>query len=160
LDVSDKNIMVNAGYVGPSTGSTGSGLHVERGFGSPSSDYAVLTWNDTAQRWEGGIVGSETPFAVEQQTTMQPFYELVAGLGASPAVADYDLGFDVPAPVAGQAGIQVFVNGIKQVEGAGKAYTVQYGFGASPPHVRVTFEAGSEPVTGADVEFYGFGYIG
>jgi hypothetical protein len=160
LEVSDRNITLNAGYVGPASGSTGSGLHVDRGFGgSPITDYAVLTWNESTQRWEGGIVGSETAFAVESQTVAQPHYEIVTAPAGSPAQAVYDLGFDVPAPASGsRAALQVFVNGIKQIEGAGKAYTVSYGVG-SPAHVQVTFNAGSEPAGGDDVEFYGFGYI-
>ena len=42
-------------------------------------------------------------------------------------------------------------------EGAGKAYTVA-GWGTGT--LTVTFNAGSEPAAGTDVEFYGFGYIG
>ena len=157
LEVSDKNIMVNAGYIGPAIGSSGSGLHVDRGFGgSPVTDYAVLTWDETAQRWQGGIVGSETSFAVEGQTRNQPFYELHAA--GSPVTGIYNLGFDVPMPLAGTAALQVFVNGVKQVEGAAKSYQVTYG--GSPVAVTVTFNGGSEPPVGADVEFYGFGYIG
>jgi hypothetical protein len=160
LAVSDKNITVNAGYVGAPVGSTGSGLHVDRGFGgSPMTDFAVLTWNEANQRWEGGITGSETAFAVEGQTLNQPFYELLVGVGGSPAQATYAVGFDVPMPAAGAAGVQVFVNGIKQVEGAGKAFTTAYGVG-SPSHVEITFTSGSEPTTSADIEVYGFGYIG
>lgn len=158
LEVADKNITVNAGYVGAPVGSTGSGLHVERGLGSPMTDYAVLTWNEANQRWEGGITGAETPFAVEQQTVAQPFYELITATG-SPADSVYVVGFDVPVPAVGSAGVQVFVNGIKQVEGAGKSYTVAYGIG-SPLHVEITFNGGSEPTAGADIEVYGFGYIG
>ena len=159
LEVADKNITLNHGYVGIPSGSTGSGLHVNRGFGgSPLSDFAVLVWNDAIQKWEGGIDGSETPFAIESATVAQPHYDLQTAAG-SPANASFIVGFDVPAPAAGKAALQVFVNGIKQIEGAGKAYTVTYGVG-SPLSVVVTFNSGSEPTAGADVEFYGFGYIG
>ena len=158
LEVADKNITVNAGYVGAPSGSTGSGLHVNRGSGSPLEDFAVLVWNDATQRWEGGIDGSETPFAVEAVTVAQPHYDIQTAAG-SPANASFIVGFDVPAPSAGKASLQVFVNGIKQIEGAGKAYTVTYGVG-SPLAVVVAFNSGSEPTAGADVEFYGFGYIG
>jgi hypothetical protein len=167
LTVEDKNIHMNYGYSGATSGSDGAGLTIDRNTtgGSPPvaiDPAATLIWHDTTERWQAGLDGSEDVVALEGVTVAQPFYELVAGLGASPAVSDYDLSFNVPAPAAGQTGIQVFVNGIKQVEGASKSYQVIYGtvLGGSPEHVRVVFQPGSEPVTGADVEFYGFGYIG
>jgi hypothetical protein len=132
---------------------------VDRGFGgSPLTDFAVFQWNDATERWEGGIDGNVTAFAVEDQTVAQPDYFTFTA-GGSPSNASYDLGVDVPEPVAGKAAIQVFVNGIKQMEGAGKAYTVDYNAG-SPAYTTINFNAGSEPTPGADVEIYAFGYIG
>ncbi len=158
LTVFDKNITLNAGTLGPTSASDGAGLTVDRDTtGSPpAATPASIVWDDATTRWKSGLEGTEDTIALEGVTVAQPFYELVSGLGASPPAANYNLGFGVPVPVGTTTGIQVFVNGIKQVEGAGKAYQVSY---AIATQTVVTFEAGSEPVTGADVEFYGFGYI-
>jgi len=143
LEVTDKNITVNAGYSGPTSGSTGSGIHVNR--------------NETA-----GSPPVLDLLATEGATVSQPYWELVqapaqAGSPALPQVV-YNLGFGVPAPAAGKTGIQIFVNGIKGIEGAGKSYTVDY---SNPAQTVVTFTSiGAAPTINADVEFYGFGYIG
>jgi len=162
LLVTDKNITVNNGYSGSTTGSNGAGIHVVRndGLGSPAvvAPQARLVWEELVAdqgKWKAGIEGVEDTIALEGVTKAQPDYALVAGSGA----AAYTLSFVIPVPAAGKTGLQVFVNGIKQIEGAGKAYTVAYAAG-SPAQTIVTFNAGSEPIALADVEFYGFGYIG
>jgi hypothetical protein len=75
----------------------------------------------------------------------QPDYSLVAGSGT----AAYTVAFTIAPAVAGKSNLQVFVNGLKQVLGATKAYTITGNV--------VTFTAGNIPASGADVEFYGFG---
>ncbi len=162
LEVTDKNITVNAGYAGATSGSTGSGITAIRnvGTGSPltGDTAASVVWDDTAGRWKSGLEGTESTIALEAVTIAQPLYDIQTGNGSgSPAQAIYSLGFGVTAPASGRTGIQVFVNGIKQVEGATKAYTVVY---TNTSQTVVTFTSGSEPATGADVEFYGFGFIG
>ena len=162
LTVADKNIHINFGYSGATSGSDGAGITVDRNAGSPPGDPAAsIVWDDATTRWKAGLEGSEFPIALDGISLFQPFYEAqVAGVGSPPVGsppagnAVYNLGFAVKTPVAGTAALQVFVNGIKQMEGAGKAFTANY-----TGNVIVTFEAGSEPTTGADVEFYGFGYI-
>jgi hypothetical protein len=76
---------------------------------------------------------------------VQPDYELVTGTGS----ASYTLSFTPATATAGKATLQVFVNGLKQIEGATKAYTVSGSV--------VTFTTGNIPDSGDDVEFYGFG---
>ena len=155
LTVDDTNITLNSGYVGATSGSTGGGLTVERNVGTDLA--ASIVWDDATTRWEAGLVGAEDVIGLEGVSLVQPFYEIQTGIGGSPAVALYSLGFTVPTPLVGPpatAALQVFVNGIKQIEGAGKAYTANY-----TGNVIVTFETGSEPTAGADVEFYGFGYL-
>jgi len=89
-----------------------------------------------------------------QFTDLLPFYDLQVGTGpsvGSPLVpVAYTTAFNFSTPPVGQTAVQVFVNGVKQVEGALKSYTV------TPPNT-VTFNADSAPILGADVEFYGFG---
>jgi len=154
LVVTDQNVTLNAGYVGATSGSTGSGIHIDRnGIIDPQ---AVIVWDDAIAggRWTAGLDGTEEVVALENVTAAQPLYERVEPLAV---VAVYSLTFGVPAPAVGSAGIQVFVNGIKQVEGATKAFTVDF---SNPAQVVVTFNAGSEPAIADDVEFYGFGTIG
>lgn len=81
-----------------------------------------------------------------QRTFTHPDYALFVGTGA----AAYVLGFVATAPVAGRASLIVFVNGVKQVEGGLKAYTVNYGTST------VTFNA-PFPLVADDVEMYGYG---
>jgi len=75
-----------------------------------------------------------------------PDYDLQAGTGT----ASYTTSFTFSSPTLGTATLQVFVNGVKQVEGGAKAYV------STAPNT-VTFNAGAIPVAGDDVEFYGFG---
>ena len=168
LEVSDKNITVNAGYSGATSGSTGSGLHVNRNqtAGSPPVlDLAALIWDDALLKWKGGLEGSEEVLATEGSSVAQPLWiiEQAPAQPGSPVLPKvvYSItwggGGQVPAPTAGKTGLQVFVNGVKQIEGAGKTYTVNY---ATPSVTVVTFTStGAAPTIGADVEFYGFGYI-
>jgi len=169
LEVTDKNITVNSGYSGITSGSTGSGIHVNRNetgtIGSPPlpvQDLATLIWDDGLLKWKGGLDGAEEVLATEGSSVAQPFWELVQAPPASgsPALPQlvYTLGFGVPTPVDVQhTGLQVFVNGVKQIEGAGKSYTVNYG---NPSAAEVTFTSAlAAPTPTADVEFYGFGYI-
>ena len=154
LNVDDTNITLNFSYAAASTApSHGGGLTVNRGTVDPA---ASLIWDDGNGYWTAGLAGSEAEIVTKGEARTQPFYELTTGIGGSPGAA-YELGFDVPMPIGATAAVQVFVNGIKQIEGAGKAYTVTYG--GSPVAVIVAFNAGSEPTVGADVEFYGFGYL-
>jgi len=155
LEVEDDIILVNRGAASSPVG--GSGLEVERG-ASPNArwlwdDSGSIGLNTTALRWVGGVAGSEVAFAVEGSTVAQPNYELFVGTGAG--LPTYVAAASVTAPAAGKAGIQVFVNGIKQIEGAAKAYTV----GGYAP-VTITFTAGNEPAVSDDVEIYSFGTIG
>ena len=156
LQVADKNITINYGYAGVTSGSDGAGILVIRGdVGSPQTDPdAQILWDDANTRWKAGLVGAEANVALEGISLFQPVYGIVSAPLGSPATAIYNLGFAVKTPVAGTAALQVFVNGIKQIEGGTKAFTANY-----TGNVIVTFEAGSEPTPGADVEFYGFGYI-
>lgn len=75
----------------------------------------------------------------------QPDYSLVTGSG----IAAYTVAFTIATAGAGKTNLQVFVNGLKQILGATKSYTVSGNV--------VTFTAGNIPASGADVEFYGFG---
>jgi len=159
LTVDDKNITINAGFVGATTTSTGGGLQLDRNVGTDQP--AMLVWDDTAGRWEAGLNGLEDVIALDGVSLFQPFYEIqTAGAGSppvgSPVVGQdiFNLGFQVKTPIAGTAALQVFVNGIKQIEG--KAYAIPNYTG----NVIVTFALDSIPTPGADVEFYGFGYIG
>lgn len=154
LTVEDNNILLNKGYVGLPAGSTGSGLSVERGTAGSPPVYGSLIWDETDQNWHGGLSGSEVELAQVGVDVAQPYYHLEV-VGASPAVT-FDAPFGVPTPAAGQVGIQVFVNGIKQREGGVKQYTVLQ----HTPVVRISFNAGAEPPLGADLEIYGFGTIG
>ena len=173
LEVTDQHITVNKGYVGATAGSTGSGIHVTRneGTGSPQvpDTLGSLAWDDSLLNFKAGLLGSETEIARVGLTVAQPLYERQTGNGGSPTTGlVYTLtGWDIPIPATGYAAIQVFVNGIKQTEDdysgspltsvGNKAYYVSgYGTGT----ITVTFNAGSEPAAGTDVEFYGFGYIG
>jgi len=167
LEVTDKQITVNKGYNGPTSGSTGAGIYVVRDeagspVGSPDSSLgATLIWDDSLENFKAGLDGSETELARVGLTPAQPAYDIQTGQGGSPTTdLVYTLTgseWNIPAPAANHAAIQIFVNGIKQTEGAGKAYTVAgYGTGT----ITITFNAGSEPAEGTDVEFYGFGYIG
>ena len=155
LEVEDDIILVNRGAASSPVG--GSGLEVERG-ASPNArwlwdDAGSIGLNTTALRWVGGIAGSEVAFAVENSTVAQPLYQLFVGTGAG--LPTYVSTHTVPVPAGGSAGIQVFVNGIKQIEGASKNYTV----GGYAP-ITITFTAGNEPAVSDDVEIYGFGTIG
>ena len=156
LTVKDKNILINAGYVGPTSGSDRAGLTVDRNAtASPPADpAAVILWDDATTRWKAGLDGAEAVVGLEGISLVQPFYEIQTSLGGSPLGGIYTLGFVLKTPIAGTAALQVFVNGIKQIDGGTKAYTVNY-----TGNVTVTFNAGSEPSAGADVEFYGFGYL-
>ena len=151
LSVFDKNITINDGTAGPTSTSTGAGLTVDR---APATTAASLVWDDATTRWKSGLEGTEAVIGLEGISLVQPFYEIQTSLGGSPLGGIYTLPFAVPSPAGGFAALQVFVNGIKQIEGAGKAYQANY-----TGNVVVTFETGSEPTLGADVEFYGFGYL-
>jgi hypothetical protein len=160
LDVEDNVIRINNGYTGAYfTG--GMGFEANRGT-VPSASVANLLWDENgsigssgiSQRWVGGVVGSEDSFAQSADliAAAQPDYTLEVGTGA----ASYDLnalaGITLIAAGAGKANLQVFVNGIKQIEGAAKAYQVAGNV--------VTFTAGNIPAASDDVEFYAFGSTG
>lgn len=156
--VTSPRITLNSG--GDTASAEGGGVILDRDSGSPiTQNPAAILWDETGgQRWKAGVYDPTTGkssienIALENTTVAQPYYDLQTASGA----AVYTLPFGVPAPIAGKTGIQVFVNGIKQIEGVGKAYTVDY---SNPAQTVVTFNAGSEPALGDDVEFYGFGYI-
>lgn len=147
----ENTMVVNSGSTVTAT-ADGGGIVLQRDVVTPLPD-ALLTWHHTDSRWQAGLSGSVEHIALENVTVAQPEYEIVVGTGA----AGYNLGFGVSTPPAGRTGIQVFVNGIKQIEGATKAYQVSY---ANPAQTVVTFNGGSEPAVLSDVEFYGFGFIG
>ena len=152
--ISTNDLTLNYGSSDP-TSANGGGIRLQRDvtLGSPpvlNAPNAVITWDHATSRWEAGLDISVQPVALENVTVAAPDYELKTGSGA----AAYVYTFSVAAPAAGKASLQIFVNGIKQIEGAGKAYTVNYGTNT------VTFNAGSIPLLGDDVEFYGFGVIG
>ena len=149
LTVDDKNITLNFGNT---DGGDGGGLTIDRNPGTDPT--ATIIWDNGTTRWKAGLDGAEDVIGLEGVSVVQPFYEIQTSLGGSPLGGVYTLGFTVPAPAGGFAALQVFVNGIKQIEGAGKAYQANY-----TGNVIVTFEVGSEPTAGADVEFYGFGYL-
>ncbi len=158
LEVRDSNITLNYDYSGTTSGSSGGGITVVRnaGTGSPPSaadPAALIVWEDSLSggKWTAGIDGFVNTIALEAATVMEPAYDIQTSTG----VALYTPTFVVSAPASGKANVQVFVNGIKQIEGPTKAYTITYG-----AQVDVTFNSGSEPTTGADIEFYGFGVIG
>ena len=160
--ISTNTSTLNYGSTDPLT-SHGGGIILQRQTaGSPIVsivDEAVILWDEFNQRWKAGLYNSSTStgtlneVALENVTPAQPHYEYVSGTGN----ASYPLPFAVPQPATGKAAIQVFVNGIKQIEGISKAYTVDY---TNPTQTVVVFNAGSEPAIGDDVEFYGFGFIG
>ena len=105
LEVEDDIILVNRGAA--SSPVSGSGLEVERG-ASPNArwlwdDAGSIGLNTTADRWVGGIAGSEVAFAVENSTVAQPLYELFVGTGAG--LPTYASTHTVPVPAGGSAGI-------------------------------------------------------
>lgn len=151
VKIADEIVVLNSGSTSAPT-ADGGGIILDRDVGTPLPA-ALLTWHHADSRWQAGLSGAVEHVALENVTVAQPEYELVVGTGG----AVYNLGFGVSAPPAGRTGIQVFVNGIKQIEGATKAYTVSY---ANPSSTVITFNAGSEPAALDDVEFYGFGFIG
>ncbi len=144
MEVEDKNIVLNAGFAGPPAGADGGGLTVVRDSSTPT-DTANLLWDETAGRWKGGLDGAEENFVLPTDNS-HPDYELIPGTGG----AVYVVSFTFTAPAGGKAAVQVFRNGIKQIEGALKNFTI------TAPST-VTFTAGSIPVALDDVEFYGFG---
>ncbi len=155
LDVSDAVIRVNDGYAGVPVGSIG--MEANR---DGTVAVANLLWdelgsigsNTIPQRWVGGVSGAEQAFAQETVTVSQPDYEVqVAGVTQS----IFTTSLTVPVPTGTKAAEQVFVNGIKQIPGATKHYQVT---GYAP--LAIAFNAGQEPPTSADVEFYAFGTIG
>ena len=78
--------------------------------------------------------------------TTEPRYVIFTGTGN----ASYTMSWATQAePDTGRANVMVFVNGIKQIEGASKSYTVSNNV--------VTFTTGNIPASGDDVEIYGFG---
>jgi len=89
-------------------------------------------------------------------STAAPDYDLQVGTGdgGSPlTTVNYTTSFTFTVPAGSPAitaTVMVFVNGIKQVEGATKAYTL-----TAP--TTVTFNVGQAPATNDDVEFYDFG---
>ncbi|MGI0075954.1 MAG: hypothetical protein ACREAU_00930 [Nitrosopumilaceae archaeon] len=134
VNIGDNIITLNSDEAGAPT--QNAGLEIERGTAPVN---ASLLWDETNDRWMAGLVGSEQPLRVGETN-----YELQAGTGG----AGYTTGFSFATPGVGKASLMVFVNGIKQVEGALKAYTI------SAP-TTVTFTAGNEPAFADDVEFYG-----
>ena len=92
-----------------------------------------------------GWVLSKISDATSSPAPSQPDYQLATGTGS----ATYALSFTPATATAGKANMQVFVNGIKQIEGSSKSYTISGN--------NVTFTTGSIPSSGDDVEFYGFG---
>jgi hypothetical protein len=153
LNVTDKNITLNDGYTGIPAGATGAGLRVIRGeIASIPQSEATLIWDDALSQWKGGIDGAEIIFAHAGITVAQPDYELLVGTGLG--FPTYVSVITVPAPIGTKRAVQVFVNGIKQIEGPAKGYTI----GSFGP-ITITFTTGNEPLVGDDVEIYGFGYI-
>ncbi len=151
VHVVENTIVINSGSTVTAT-ADGGGIVLQRDEGTPLPA-ALMTWHHTDSRWQAGLSGSVEHIALENVSVAQPEYEIIVGTGA----AIYNLGFGVSLPPAGRTGIQAFVNGIKQIEGATKAYAVNY---TNPSSTTITFNVGSEPAVGDDVEFYGFGFIG
>jgi len=151
MEVEDKNIVLNAGFAGPPAGADGGGLTLERDTTGPALT-ANFQWDETAGRWKGGLAGSEVNFKLVSDDN-HPDYELISGLGVGSFV--YALSFTFSPPALGKAAIKVYRNGIKQVEDPSAAPGTKAFFITAPS--TVTFNAGSEPVLGDDVEFYGFG---
>ena len=90
-----------------------------------------------------GYVASLTSGA---SITTEPRYVIFTGTGN----ASYTMSWATQAePDTGRANVIVFVNGIKQIEGTSKSYTVSNNV--------VTFTTGNIPASGDDVEIYGFG---
>jgi len=149
LAVEDDIILINRGAASAPAG--GSGLEVDRGV----SDNIHLVWDDAgvignnsnALRWVGGVIGSEEAFATVDE--LQPDYELVVGTGNAIYTG---LSVTFVTAVGGKTNNQVFVNGIKQLEGGGNAYTIT-------DTDEVTFTGGNEPAVSDSVEFYAFGTI-
>ncbi len=149
VDIGDAVLRLNSNLAPTSPPSVNSGFEINRG---NASDDAQMLWDETADEWTAGTVSDMRRVARETETPAQPHYEAFVA-GASQAL--FVTAFNVPAPAGGKAAEQVFVNGIKQRPGALKQYTVT----ATSP-LTITFNAGAEPPTGADVEVYGFGTIG
>lgn len=100
------------------------------------------------------IFVADPGYAVKGTDVMQPELELLVGANTVFPAAIYATTVTVPVPAAGRACCQVFVNGIKQIEGASKAYTV-----TSHAPFTISFNAGEEPVLNDDIEFYLFGAL-
>lgn len=160
--ISTNTTTLNYGSTDPLTAHGGGVILQRQTAGSPVTsiiDEAVILWDEFNKKWKAGLYNSSSGInalnniAIVNETPAQPYYEYVSGTGN----ATYPLPFAVPQPATGKAAIQVFVNGIKQIEGVSKTYTVDY---SNPSQTVVVFNAGSEPAVGDDVEFYGFGLIG
>ena len=149
VEVGDAVLRLNSLLAPTSPPSVNAGFEINRG---NAGDDAQVIWDETTDEWTIGTVSDMRRVAREGETVAQPSYEAFV---AAAAQAVFTTGFSVPAPAVGKAAEQVFVNGIKQRPGALKQYTVT---GTAP--LEITFNAGAEPPTGADVEVYGFGTIG
>lgn len=135
VNIGDNIITLNSDEAGAP--SQNAGLEIERG----TSTNVNLLWNEGNLRWEAeDALGVDLPLS----RTGDMNYELQAGTGG----AIYTTAFNFVTPAAGKASLMVFVNGLKQVEGAAKAYTI------TAPST-VTFTVGNEPAVADDVEFYG-----
>jgi len=138
VNIGDNIITLNSDEVGAPT--QDAGVEIERGTSINARLHWEETGSDATSHWEAGLVGSLLP--ISRVGDMN--YQLQSGTGG----AGYTTGFSFITPAAGKASLMVFVNGIKQVEGATKAYTI------TAPN-SVTFTVGNEPALGDDVEFYG-----
>jgi hypothetical protein len=149
VDVGDAVLRLNANLAPTSPPTVDAGIEVNRG---NAGDDAQMLFDEFNDYWVAGTASDMRKVARETETVAQPHYEAqVAGV----TQAVFTTTFNVPVPAAGKVAEQVFVNGIKQRPGVTKQYTV-----TSHAPLQITFNAGSEPPTGADVEVYGFGTIG
>lgn len=74
-----------------------------------------------------------------------PRYLLIVGDGST----SYTISFTLSTPPAGRSNNQVFVNGVKQVEGISNAYTITNNM--------ITFNTNTTPAVDDNIEIYGFG---
>lgn len=152
--IKDKFIDLNWGETGAGIGGVSAedgGIRIKRG----TEPDAIMFYEESSDQWMAGVVGNADVLITGTNFVAQPEYELQTAPASSPLQSIYVFGFSLPVPVSGQTSHQVFVNGIKQREGAAKQYEV-----SDHDPFTVVFTNGNEPPSGADVEVYGFGFIG
>lgn len=130
-------VLVNAGTTGDWTELNHTVNNIFDVSASAPADNDLLQYDAGTGNWTSTSVATATAPKYDIQTT--------------DGTASFTYNFTVPSPPTGRLTLQVFVNGIKQQEGTGRDYTVDYTTST------ITFNTGSVPTTDQELEFVGFG---